>query len=91
MKERGVIDPSTLPYSTPILLVPKVDGAYRFCVDFRTLNDTTITEILPLPTARECLDFLRGSNLFTTLGIYRQIGPVLADPTAKGHRHKAAF
>lgn len=34
MEQRGVIEPSTSPYSAPILLVPKADGTYRFCADF---------------------------------------------------------
>ena len=70
MEKRHVIEPSTSPYSSPILLVPKGDGSYRFCADFRALNDATITEVFPLPSVRECLDSLHGSNLFTTLDLY---------------------
>ena len=88
MEERGVIEPSTSPYSAPILLVSKADGSYRFCADFRALNDATITEIFPLPSVRECLDSLHGSNLFTTLDMYSGYWQI---PIAKGHRHKTAF
>ena len=61
MEERGVICRSSSPWSSPILLVPKKDGTYRFCADFRALNDVTKTEIFPLPSIRECLDSLCGS------------------------------
>lgn len=37
MEQRGIIKPSNSPYSAPILLVPKADGSYRFCADFRAL------------------------------------------------------
>ena len=88
MEERGVIESSTSPFSAPILLVPKADGSYRFCADFRALNDATITEIYPLPSVRECLDSLHGANLFTTLDLYSGYWQI---PIAKGHRHKTAF
>ena len=88
MEERGIIEPSTSPYSAPILLVPKTDGSYRFCADFRALNDATITEIFPLSSVRECLDSLHGSNLFTTLDLYSAYWQI---SIAKGHHHKTAF
>ena len=88
MEERGVIESSTSPFSTPILLVPKADGSYRFCADFRALNDATITEIYSLPSVRECLDSLHGANLFTTLDLYSGYWQICI---AKGHCHKTAF
>ena len=88
MKQRGVIEKSTSPYSSPILLVPKPDGSYRFCADFRALNDATITEVFPLPSVRECLDSLQGSCLFTTLDLYSGYWQI---PVEKGSRHKTAF
>ena len=44
MLEQGVIDPSDSPWSSPIVLVKKKDGTYRFCVDFRKLNGVTIKD-----------------------------------------------
>ena len=88
MEHRGITEPSDSPYSAPTLLVPKADGSYRFCADFRALNDATITAIFPLPSARECLDSLHGSNLFTTLDLYSGYWHI---PIAKEHRHKTAF
>ena len=87
MKERRLIEPFNSPYSSPILLVPKLDGSYRFCADFRALDDETITEIFPLPSVRECLDSLQGSTMFTTLDLYSSYWQI---PIAKGSRHKIA-
>ena len=88
MEQRGIIEKSTSPYSSPILKVPKPDDSYRFCADFRDLNDATITAVFPLPSMRECLDSLQGSCFFATLDLYSGYWQI---PVEKGSRHKSAF
>ena len=49
MLEQGVIKSSSSPWASPIVLVKKKDGKYRFCVDYRKLNQVTKKDAHPLP------------------------------------------
>jgi hypothetical protein len=42
MLQQGVIRPSSLAFSAPLLLVKKSDSSWSLCVDYRALDDRTV-------------------------------------------------
>ena len=65
----GVIQPSSSPWSSPIVLIKKKDGGWRFCVDYRRLNDLTKKDKHPLPRIDDMLDRLSQGKYFSSVDL----------------------
>ena len=88
MREQGIIKPSVSPWASPIVLVPKKDGTYRFCVDYRRLNAATKKDVYPLPRIDDILDTLGDANYFSSLDLASGYWQVELDSES---RQKPAF
>ena len=83
MIDKGVIEPSDSPWSSPVVLVRKKDGSLRFCIDYRKLNEVTVPDAYPLPKMDEALDCLGGAKWFSTLDLASGYWQVEMDPEDK--------
>ncbi|GFV15318.1 retrovirus-related Pol polyprotein from transposon 17.6 [Trichonephila clavipes] len=88
MKSNDVIEPSSSPWASPIILVRKKDGSTRFCVDYRRLNDVTKKDSYPLPRIDDTLDTLADNTWFSTLDLKSGYWQVELHPDDK---EKTAF
>lgn len=75
--EHGLAEPSNSPWASPSLLVPKPDGTFRLCVDYRKVNQVTIQDSYPLPLIDDLVDAIGKAKFLTKIDLqkgYYQIG-----------------
>ncbi|XP_062594943.1 uncharacterized protein LOC134256302, partial [Saccostrea cucullata] len=88
MLEQGLITPSKSPWASPIVLVNKPDGTIRICVDYRKLNEITLTDPYPIPRMSEVFEKIGSAKYLSRFDLTKGYWQV---PLAKETREKSAF
>ena len=65
----SIIEPSTFPYSSQVVIAARKNGEYRFCVDYRRLNNLTVDIPQCLPRIHEIIKDLGCAKVFSLLDL----------------------
>ena len=88
MQAQGVVQPSSSPWASPVVLVPKNDVTARFCIDYRRLNTISRKDVYPLPRIEDILSTLGEARYFSTFDLATEFWQIELDETS---RPKSAF
>ena len=84
--QEGIIEESSSPWNSPILVVPKrIDASgqqkFRLEVDYRKLNEKTVGNAYPLPDITVILDQLGQAKYFSCLELAMGYHQIDMDPS----------
>ena len=90
MQKQGIIEESNSVWHSPVVLIKKSNGEWRFCVDYRKLNAVTVPMSFPIPHMSDVFDTLAQSKaeISSTLDLRSGFWQV---PLDKATKHKSAF
>ena len=83
MLENDIIEESQSNWSSPCILVPKHDGGFRFCTDFRKVNDKTKSDSFPIPRIADCIDQIGNAKFVSTFDMLKGYWQVPLTPRAR--------
>ncbi|GFY31462.1 hypothetical protein TNCV_4990211 [Trichonephila clavipes] len=72
----GIIEECESPYASPVVLIPKPNGTFRLCIDYRKLNEITVADTYPLPRMDDLLHQAKLTPFMSTLDLragYHQV------------------
>lgn len=69
MLDSDIIRPSVSSFASPVTIVPKEDGTFRLCTDYRAVNRQTSLIPFPMPRIDTIIDETGGSKYFSRIDL----------------------
>ncbi|GFW47434.1 hypothetical protein TNCV_4537241 [Trichonephila clavipes] len=88
LHEKDIIEECESPYGAPVILISKPNNQFRLCIDYRKLNEVTVSDTYPLPRMDDLLQEAKHTAYISTIDLksgYHQVNVNPAD------RDKTAF
>ncbi|XP_069970994.1 uncharacterized protein [Penaeus vannamei] len=83
MADAGIIEKSTSPFCSPIVVVQKKDGSVRICGDYRKINTITKTDAEPMCDQRAIFSRLTESKFFSKLDLTKVFFQIPLHPESR--------
>ena len=80
MEAAGICRRSSSPWASPLHMVPKKDGTWRPCGDYRLLNLLTVPDKYPLPLMDDCKAKMAGCTIFSKLDLRKAYWQFAVNP-----------
>ena len=71
MLKNDIIEESQSNWSSPCILVPKHEGRFRFCTDFRYVNDKRKSNYFPIPRIADHIDQIGNAKFVCTFNMLK--------------------
>jgi len=86
----GIIEPCFSRFNSPIFIVPKKDGTFRFVLDYRALNANSLEDRYTMKDVGECIGEIgrAGSTIFSLMDLTSGFWQM---PLQASSRHCTAF
>ncbi|KAI5753968.1 hypothetical protein M8J77_004729 [Diaphorina citri] len=83
MLDQNLIEPSTSPYNSPVVLVAKDDKEPRFCVDYRKINEWSHDEDTENLNIKELINDIGQNTIYSTIDLKRGYWQIKLEETSK--------
>ena len=81
MIKLGVIKPSDSEWSSALHMVPKMNGDWRACGDYRSSNAQTVPDRYPIPHIQDFRQRSAGSKVFSKIALVRAYYKIPVEPS----------